>query len=199
MSDPAMNRGLLANCVAARARSGSQRRAPEAHFEWLQKESWKPGGLDAIAAEIIERWPDRFGTKTMLKLGTAADRVYSTEECVEARGSFRSHLFADIGERKFPLRGVAPKPKEIANVEDFVEDWSDRPSADMSRRWSDARWLRAEALRKSRKYPLTYAALDFVHYCLEEARHGERPAHSLSISGALFESVPYLPMSDATL
>ena len=57
MSSPEMQRGLLANCVAARVQALTDplhRRL----IWWLQKVSWEPGGLEALANEIIQRWPE---------------------------------------------------------------------------------------------------------------------------------------------
>ncbi|MEP6667914.1 MAG: AAA family ATPase [Chthoniobacter sp.] len=164
MSSPEMQRGLLANCVAARV----QVLTDPLHRKlvwWLQKVSWQPGGLEQLAAELIQRWPERFATVTMQRLGIGAGRIYSAEEVTQAQGSLRGKTTGWAGaynlRRAFPLRGEVYEPLESPWAREDDED---------RRKWSKCRSDKARTLRKSRAYPKTYPASDFAEYCLEEAR-----------------------------
>jgi hypothetical protein len=165
MSSPELNRGLLANCVAARIQT---LRDPE-HRKlvwWLQKVSWQHGGLDKLAAEIIQRWPERFETKAMQQLGTGPGRIYSAEECRKVRQSCDSNAHDKVG-TAFPLRSdVKSLCLRRLNCEDFL---------DVSRiheypKWSYTRQLRAASTRAARRQPDSYPASAFSEYCLKEAK-----------------------------
>ena len=79
MSSVEVQRGLLANCVASRLKAIDD----PAHRKliwWLQKRSWEPGGLDKLAVEIINRFPERFVTPSMMRLGFVKGRIYNAAE-----------------------------------------------------------------------------------------------------------------------
>ncbi|MEI9895223.1 MAG: hypothetical protein WDN28_15365 [Chthoniobacter sp.] len=166
MSSPEMQRGLLANCVSARVQVLTNPLHRKLIW-WLQKVSWQPGGLEALAADLIQRWPLRFATTAMQRLGIGSDRIFSATEVEEAVGSLRSNKRSWSGSydlrRSFPLRGELYERME--NVW-RLDDEEDR------RKWSQRRQERANALRRSRTYPTSYPASDFLKYCLEEAEEG---------------------------
>ena len=154
MSSPEIQRGLLANCVAARV----QVLTDPLHHKlcwWLQKVSWQPGGLDKLAEEIMQRWPERFLTETIQRLGVGADRIYSADEVKEARES--------MGRCRFPLRGELP--------DSYYLLLPDRHNLHLRGDERQRRRLeRARVLRRARSHPKTYPASEFVTQCAEAAR-----------------------------
>jgi hypothetical protein len=106
MSSPEMQRGLLANCVAARVSA----LADPLHRKliwWLQHESWQPGGLDKLAAEIMERWPERFVTPSMKRIGFDDGQIYNADEVRQVRAEISKTPNGCLGWRaeEFALKG----------------------------------------------------------------------------------------------
>lgn len=128
MSSPEMQRGLLANCVAARVDNLGD---PEHRklIWWLQKASWQPGGLEQIAKEIIRRWPARFTTRAMQQLGCEPGRVYSDEEAANVFKEMPSHWSVfDIAR----ARGEAPKLPASRRVHEFSDQCRQAAERDLA-------------------------------------------------------------------
>ena len=177
MSSPELLRGLLATCVAARGQTLSEPLHRKLVW-WLQKQSWEPGWLDKLAAEIMERWPARFVTAAVQRLGVEPGRIYSSGEVREARNSMH------VG--KFMLRG------ERGDMFWLQPDWWEANLRDGERqRRRDAK---AKELRESRGWPNTYPASAFTEACMDEARE--------KLGKFLFEKLclnPAIELNDRTL
>ena len=140
MSAPEMQRGLLANCVAARVQALADPKHRELIW-WLQRVSWQPGGMDTLVAEMLQWWPERFTTRTMQRLGV--DRDYSAAEVREIRGPFRAD---------FPVRG--DKSEYWGSVIDTAEAWDSGLE---------------KHRRAMAELPETYPASAFAKACRQEA------------------------------
>ncbi len=162
MSSPEVERGLLATCVASRANALDD---PEHRnlVWWVQRLSWKPGGLDQLADEILQRWPERFITLSMEKLGAGKGRIYSMPDVRVVRTEIKDGP-------AFPLRGEE-------------EDWGIFCAADEMDLREDAsyRRRRAKALNEARRHPKNYPAAEFAAAC--------RAAASANLGKFLFEEM----------
>jgi hypothetical protein len=148
MSSPELQRGLLANCVAARVQALSEPQHRKLIW-WLQKVSWEPGGLDKIAADIMQRWPERFATPSMELLGFERGRIYGADEVRRVRKEIQE------GPR-FVLRGEDDDDDLIGGL--LWESNVENPQIDAQRK------------RKARSYPQAYPAADFQEACFDYAR-----------------------------
>jgi len=98
-SSPEFERGLIANLVARRCEVLGDK--AERELIWfIQYLSHRPGGVAAMAAEIIARFGNRLGTPTMMKSGC---EIYQAEEVRKIREELPPML-----RRRFPLRGESP-------------------------------------------------------------------------------------------
>ncbi len=163
MSSPEMQRGLLANCVAARAQALTD---PEQRklIWFLQKLSWEPGGLDKVAAEIMQRWPERFVTESMAALGCEEGRNYSAEEVQRVRREIPVILSGSNGRRdgEFMLRGESSRrSRTVAILDDFLpdDDYSDRAAR------------LANETAESAAFPECYPASIFIERCRNAAEN----------------------------
>ncbi len=106
-SNEAYGSPLLGNLVAKRA---GLLKDPEdrALLYFLQQLSHGDGGLERVAADLVEMFPERIGTPSMRKLGFAEGRVYSAEETRTVRGEIPQ------GYCRFPMRGEEPPIKPPA-------------------------------------------------------------------------------------
>ncbi|MDR3401836.1 MAG: AAA family ATPase [Chthoniobacter sp.] len=111
--------------------------------------------MEQLAAEIIQRWPERFATTTMQRLGIGSDRVYSAEEVKEARESIAAQAESPM----FLLRGEI---HESIDIRSFLPD--ERP-------WAERDEEMAAKVREARTLPNSYPASSFTEYCLKEAHH----------------------------
>jgi len=163
MSSAEVPRGLFANCVASRVRALTDPLHRKLVW-WLQAESWKRGSLDAIAEEILTRWPERFATPAMAALGFGKGRVYQADEVRQVRAEIPQHLV--LNDEEFPLRG------ELLG--------SERMSEDRGRLWGatdDAAEARSHAeilanKRRAAARPASYPARVFAERCLNAGKAG---------------------------
>jgi hypothetical protein len=90
MSDPALERGLLATCVASRVRTLDE--ADDRKIVWfLQRLSHLPGGMVKAAEEMISLWPERFCTEKMSAFGTSPTRKFSRKQSEEIFNEIAEH------------------------------------------------------------------------------------------------------------
>ena len=81
---------------------------------FLRAMSARPGGIEKVAADVLEMFPERIGSSTMHRLGMKPDRNYDTE----AVKSIRAELNIDRWLSPFPLRGEHDESEEpLTDVE----------------------------------------------------------------------------------
>ena len=140
-SSPEFERGLMGNLVAKRCEVLDDP-ADRALVWFLQLRSHAPGGLDKLAADLIEQFPQRIGSKSMLKYGCKAEQIYDAEKtriCRDEIGA--NHSFRLTGE--YDRRFEKFSPLDFPGCHDGLE----------------------EDKAKARKHPPNYAAADFWDYC----------------------------------
>src|ERR1035438_141503 len=98
-SSPEFERGLIANLVAKRCALLTAKADRELIW-FVQYLSHQPGGLAAVAADLIEQFSHRLGTPAMLKIGKQAGQKYKASEVAEIRWEIPRQ-----SRRNFPLRG----------------------------------------------------------------------------------------------
>jgi hypothetical protein len=79
MSSTEYERGLMANIVARRCEvldDASHR----ALIWFLQLLSHQDGGLESVASELVNRWPDRVATEAMVDMGVKRGRRYGMDD-----------------------------------------------------------------------------------------------------------------------
>jgi hypothetical protein len=103
-SSSAFETGLMGNHVAKRARM-IEEREDRALIYFLQQESHKEGGLERVAEEILEMFPERIGTPTMVKLGKGPEAQYSEAEVRLIRDEIPGDPI-----KEFPLDGDIERP-----------------------------------------------------------------------------------------
>jgi len=104
-SSPEFELGLMAHLVAKRARLLRDRRDKEIVW-WLQWRSHQEGGLDQVASELCEMFPDRIGTDSMRKA-----RLKRGQACTAGQvRAIRKELLGQCGTVRFPLPGEADGP-----------------------------------------------------------------------------------------
>ncbi|PXA04335.1 hypothetical protein DDZ13_07325 [Coraliomargarita sinensis] len=117
-SSSAYDTGLKGNHVTKRVRVIED---PEdrALIYFLQQESHKEGGLERVAEELLEMFPERVGTPTMVKLGKAGDDTYTPDEVRLIRDEM-----PDSCREEFPLDGdeIDPDFSQILMPRDYDED-----------------------------------------------------------------------------
>ena len=145
---------------------------------FLRAMSSRPGGLEKVAEDLIEMFPERLGSPTMHKLGMKPDRSYDTE----AVKIIRAEL--GIGQRlsPIPLRGEQGgngEPltdaerrnirqgveKSLASDKGFFDELIEERVAELE---SSARLAKAEVI--ARQHPTHYPASAFVRWCDKAAR-----------------------------
>lgn len=142
----AENDGLKGMPVAAKAALYSDPRIRSLLF-FLRAMSSRPGGLEKVATDVLEMFPERLGSPTMHKLGVNGGHAYSAEQVRAIRNEIDFVLELGIQSR-FPLKG---ERSEAARYDD--------------ERAEDSRERDAEAS----KHPGSYPASAFVQYCRELA------------------------------
>jgi hypothetical protein len=136
--------GLLGNLVARRC--AMLERAEDRELVWfIQYLSHQPGGLKAVAADILKQFSDRIGTQSMRKFGCRAGQIYDAEKVRAVRKELPSN------NSEFPLRGEFP-----------FYIWDQMSENSQQRR----RELEAD----SQKHPNKYPASDFDAICRQEFR-----------------------------
>jgi hypothetical protein len=98
-SSPDFERGLLANLVAKRV-SILDDKADRELLWFLQYLSHQAGGMAAVAAELLVKYPDRIGTQVMIEIGKGTAKTYNADEVRRIRPDMPRDL-----RRRFPLRG----------------------------------------------------------------------------------------------
>jgi len=161
MSSPEIQRGLLANCVAARVQFLSDSLHRKLVW-WLQRASWQPGGLDKVAEEIATRWPERFVTRSMMEIGFEKGRIYSAEEVQQVRSDIPQARDGNgRSDGEFLLKGEGRREvNQTADIHDFL------PDADVFER--RLREQRDKEERSAR--PAAYPAEVFVEKCRDVAQ-----------------------------
>lgn len=156
-SDPVFNSGLKASAVARKCSLLSN---PE-HRElclYLQHASLQPGGLAAFAADFLNRYGNRAGSRTM--------REHAGKKTFDAGlvKTIRSELQPQAGACDlFPLKG------ETDFMDPFGYEWAaavqrDRCDGSGSRA---VRELESEQAKRAARLPESYPAADLVKYCLD--------------------------------
>lgn len=123
-SAPEFERGLIANLVARRC---AVLDAPaDRELVWfVQYLSHQPGGLAAVAGELLTSYADRIGTRTMLKTGRSTVQNYSGD----VMRSIRLELPAGMRHR-FPLRGeLKSEIRELRSQYDRFASQAERARA----------------------------------------------------------------------
>lgn len=105
-SSPEFEQGLIANLVARRLTKVAS--AADRELIWsIQSWSHQPGGLPALAKDLIARFPQRLGTQTMVAIGKL-DGDYSADEVRKIRRELLSCLRGE-----FPLKGETNREAAI--------------------------------------------------------------------------------------
>jgi hypothetical protein len=195
-SSPEFERGLSAKMVAKRV--SVLREKPDRELIWfLHYLSHLEDGLAAVAAQLIEKYSDRFGTSTMLQSGKSGSGKFSADEVLK----IRVEIPKELG-RQFPLKGE--KRTEI--IKSFGSDFERQ--AERNRREAEAvRWIReqeailegnapprAECHHKedsddekiASTHPVTYTVESFSKLCLEAAARKDS-ANMTVLERALFD------------
>lgn len=102
-SSPDYERGIMGNLVAERCA-----RFPDAEdvtvYWWLQRISWRAGGLVAFAADFLDAYRDRIGTASMLRYGMAPGQTYTRDQV----RMIRTEIPDPLVDLEFPLKGEEP-------------------------------------------------------------------------------------------
>ncbi len=92
-------RGLIANLVAKRCALLDDKADRELVW-FIQHLSHQDGGLAAVAADLVKKFPLRLGTQKMVEIGNRKSQNYNAAEVNEIRRQIPREL-----RRNFPLRG----------------------------------------------------------------------------------------------
>ncbi|HEV2329370.1 MAG TPA: ATP-binding protein [Verrucomicrobiae bacterium] len=148
-SAPEFERGLMANLVAKRCNLLD--RPEDKQLIWfLQLLSHQSGGIKKIAADMMEKYPERVATKTMLKYGTKPGKMYSAAQVKVLRDEF------GIGSSDLPLYGEVNQD-ELASHLQLLPDDEKNLAHDMARE---------DAERHPNGYPLA----EFQKHCVSAAQ-----------------------------
>jgi hypothetical protein len=164
MSDPEMSRGLGANMVAARVKS-----VPDPEHRkliwWLQKVSWQPGGIEAIAEQMMQLWPERFATRGMMELGFEEGRIYDAAEVVRIRREIN-----DLADGEFLLSGESTFrdccERDAAQERVFRLYGEEGEEAECERQMSAVSAVESRVSQ----YPQNYPAMTFQERCRKTAK-----------------------------
>jgi hypothetical protein len=176
-SSPEFERGLVANLVAMRCAALDDKADRELVW-FIQYLSHQPGGLKALAATLLEKYPHRLGTPAMVKTGDA--RNYNAGQVAEIRQEIPRELRS-----RFPLRGETKT--EIQNFSDDkiarlvrrqdrlheLREMAEDASSNLSD--SESGYRQATETREreeARKNPASYPAATFRDLCLQAATAG---------------------------
>lgn len=88
-SSSEFHRGLMANLVAKRCEVLPDAADRELIW-WLQWMSHQDGGMDALANELMHRYPERNATPSMVRYGMKAGQVYKAEQVKAIRSEMAS-------------------------------------------------------------------------------------------------------------
>ena len=123
-SSVGFERGLLANLVARRC-SALDDKADRELIWAIHYFSHLEGGLKKLAGDLLEKFADRIGTPTMLKLGKTAAQNFSTDEMREIRLELPANL-----RRHFPLKGeLKSEVRDLQTKYDRLASQAERATA----------------------------------------------------------------------
>jgi hypothetical protein len=101
-SSPEYERGLLANLVAKRCALLTDK--SEIELVWfVHYLSHQPGGLSAVAKELLAKYPDRIQTQEMANMKLKPGKTCTAEQVRKIRGDFPDEIASE-----FPLKGNSP-------------------------------------------------------------------------------------------
>jgi len=152
-SSPELETGLMANLVAKRCTTLNSDADRELIW-FVQMISHQEGGLKKLAAGLVNAFPDRVATKSMLRFGFEPAQIYSANQVKQIRVELPRR---SVNRIDYPLKG-----------EDRHKDYLVYPdaSAELIARLHEERDQRqAEADR----HPNTYPAKVFIDKCREAA------------------------------
>lgn len=135
--------GVLGNLVAARCQLLADREEI-AMLWWLQRISWREGGLEKFAEQLLEEFGSEVGTASMRVYGTQPGRVYTADEVKVVRGELYRCTSRAVA--RFPLRGELVLSGQIQ---------------DPDLNYSEV----AEAHRRAPNHPENYPAASFMAEC----------------------------------
>lgn len=162
-SSPEFERGLIANLVAKRCEILDDK--AERELIWfVQYLSHQPGGMRALAAELIARFADRLGTATMVK---SRKGIYQAEEMRKIRLEIPKAL-----RRRFPLGG---ETKPCGQVTPAFPYGLRKLIAEQAGDLLGAEELAAQEvleLKKAACLPTSYPAAAILDLCREAAEKG---------------------------
>jgi hypothetical protein len=176
---PEFERGLLANLVAKRCSvlpTGADRQL----IWFIHYLSHQPGGLAAVAADLMAQFPDRFGTTAMVAINKT-EGVYSADEVRKIRSELPTSLrdqFPLQGEFNPSIRDRAWYCRQIAEsaravLEDDESSFEDRKTA--SRQIEDADEAEKDESADAaiaQKLPVSYPVKSFLQICCSAAKTG---------------------------
>jgi len=131
-------RGIMATQVARKC-NVLDSAADRELLWWLQFLSWQDGGLDALATELVNRYPSRILSSEMAEIGLKPGMICNTEQVKKIRGK--------PGAGRFLLRG------EVDTYQ-----WGIR---EVEETYFDSESRRDEARQKAKNHPVTYPAEAF--------------------------------------
>jgi hypothetical protein len=163
-SSPEFERGLIANLVAKRCEMLDDK--AERELIWfVQYLSHQPGGIAAVAAELIARFADRLGTATMAK---SRKEVYQSEDVKNIRLELPKLL-----RRRFPLHGETREIiARVCGQKSHQLPYSLRKIMAEQSGVSLLEEVDPAAGEEGAVYPATYPASAIIDLCREAAVNG---------------------------
>ncbi len=141
-SSSAYETGLLCNLVAKRCQV-LERPEDRALILFLQQLSHRDGGLKKVASELLEMFPERFGTASMHRFGIKPGGKYGIDQIKAIRGEIPR------GRLDFEVYGDS-EPGCLADLLENDIDWN---------------WRELERREKEKRKPKTYPVQDFLNAC----------------------------------
>ncbi len=186
-SSPEFQHGLVANLVAKRT-AQSDIKADRQLIWFIQYLSLLSGGLAALAAALLKRFPHRLGTTTMVSSGKGAGQSYAADEVREIRAEMPIRL-----EELFPLRGeltswdkqrfqinriaarykVLDAMRAMESYEAIMTDHGgDTAREELRLAEAESHEIEAEKAAALVKFPDAYPVENFLAHCREAAERG---------------------------
>jgi len=172
-SSPEFERGLIATSVAKRV-SIIDDKADRELLWFLQYLSRQEGGLAAVAGDLVKKYPDGIGTRTMVEIGKAGSKIYNADEVRRIRNSLPRALRC-----KFPLRGeknadIAHLSRYYASAQLTVDVDDLLPGTDnyLERQALELSEQEANDLLQAEKHPNSYPVDMFLELCRRAAKQG---------------------------
>lgn len=146
-SAPEFERGLMANLVAKRC--AILDRPEDRQLIWfLQLLSHQAGGIKKVASDLMEKYPERIATTTMLKFGTKPGKIYAAAQVKALRKEF------GIESVDLPLYGEVNRDELAAALQILADEKEVAYEV-----------AREDAERNPKAYPVT----EFQKYCVKAA------------------------------